>query len=299
MGFQQIVLLKKQRNILGSRIKILSPAKLNLYLNIISKYPLSHKFYNYHYIETIMERISLFDEIDIEVIKNSDILFYTNNKKIDNKSNLCIKSALLLKDRFKIDFGFKIFLNKKIPIGSGLGGGSSNAASIILAIDRLFNLKLSKEELYNIGIEIGSDVNFFISQSQFGYAYGRGERVIPFNSKPLKHLVIWPKVSLSTEKVYKSINFKLTKFLSNANIIYYAIRMADIELLKRVSFNVLEKPAISLCKEIKKIKDFFNKFGVSTYLTGSGSALYTLDGDYSFFKKKISNEWLIFEVSTI
>jgi len=299
MDFQPIVSLKKSKNILGSKIKILSPAKLNLYLNVLRKYPPEHKFYNYHYIETILERISLFDEIYLEVIKKPDILFYTNSKDIDKKFNLCTKTISFLKDKFKINFGFKIFLNKKIPIGSGLGGGSSNAASIILAMNKLLNLNLKKQELYKIGEEIGSDVNFFLSESRFAFAYGRGERVIPFDGKPLKHIIIYPNTPLLTKEVYKFSNFKLTKFLSNVNIIYYAIKNKNLDLLKKVIFNALEKSALSLCKELKDIKRFFAKLSIPVYLTGSGSALFTIGEHRVLFKSKIHKNLKIYTVETI
>jgi len=298
MGFQLIASLKKSKNILGSKIKILSPAKLNLYLNILGKYPPKHKFCNYHYIETILERVSLFDEIYLEVIEKPDILFYSNSKDIDKNFNLCTRTISLLKDKFKINFGFKIFLNKRIPVGSGLGGGSSNAASIILAINRLFNLNLKKEELYKIGEEIGSDVNFFISESSFAYAYGRGERVIPFSGKKLKHVIIWPNIPISTKKVYSISNFKLTKFLSNANIIYYSIKNGDLALLKKVIFNALEKSAISVCEKIRFIKDFFISSGISIYLTGSGSALFTLKENLKF-KNNFFKDYKIYTVETV
>ncbi|MCM8820097.1 MAG: 4-(cytidine 5'-diphospho)-2-C-methyl-D-erythritol kinase, partial [Candidatus Omnitrophica bacterium] len=223
MVSQLIVSLQKHNSIYGSRVKILSPAKLNLYLNVLGKYPINSKFFGYHKIESIMERISIFDEISIEVKRKSDILLYSNYKYLETQDNLCLKAAKLLKKLYKIPYGFKIFLKKNIPIGAGLGGGSSNAASTILGIDALLNLKLSLRELYSCGEALGSDVNFFLSQSPFALVYGRGEGVERFGGKILKHCIFWPKVSLSTATVYKAFNMKLTKFLSNANILRYAI----------------------------------------------------------------------------
>ncbi len=293
-----IVSLERQRNIYGSKILILSPAKLNLYLNVLERYPPTNHNYGYHRIESIMERISIFDRIRMEVLKTPEILFSCSEKSLENKDNLCLKAARLIKEKYTLPYGLRIYLKKVIPVGSGLGGGSSNVASILLGINYLFNLKLPPTDLFSLGSSLGSDVNFFLSQSSLALVKERGEAVYPFFANPLSHLIIWPRISLSTREVYRRLNVKLTRYLSNANIIQYALKRKDIALLQKVIFNVLEKPAFTLCKEIERVKKYFAKKNISLYLSGSGSALYSVGDNVPLSLKAFSQEWLLLRAKT-
>lgn len=286
--------LKRQSNFYGSRVEILSPAKINLYLNILGKYP-----GGFHRIESIVERVSLFDKITIEVSRRPRIEILSNEISIANKDNLCVCAAALLKEEFKLPFNFNIFLNKRIPIGAGLGGGSSNAASTLLGIAGLLNLKLTVPQLYKLGSKLGSDVNFFLSQSSFAFIYGRGEKVIPFSGKKLRHFIVWPKITLSTKKVYRKTRVKLTKFLCNVKILRYALNRGDIFLVKKNIFNVLEKSALGLCGQMDEVKQFFNNQEVFCRVTGSGSALYTISEKTHYkIDGLLPEKWLGFEVQT-
>mgnify|MGYP001242651501 CR=1 FL=1 len=266
-----ILSLKKQPNLYGSKIKILSPAKINLYLNITGKYPKG-----FHRIESIVERISLFDEISIEVKKSPQIIISSNVKSLETKANLCFKAASLIKKEEKIKEGFSIHLEKKIPMGSGLGGGSSNAASTILAIKHLFKLKLTRPQLYSLGKKLGSDVNFFLSQSQFALLKGRGEEVTELKiNRKFSHFIIWPNIHISTKKVYQASRVKLTNFFNNVKILRYALKRNDASLIEKNIFNALEKRAIIVCKDLLKVKSFLGKLDMFSAMTGSGSAFYT------------------------
>lgn len=290
-----ILSLKRQKNLYGSRIKLLSPAKINLYLNILGR-----DASGFHRIESIVERVSLFDTIDLRVRKEPEVRVFSSEKSLRGEENSCVKAACALKKELKIPFGFDIFLRKRIPLGSGLGGGSSNAAITLLGINTLLNLKLTKEKLYPLGAKLGSDVNFFLSQNRFAFLFGRGEKVFPFKGKTLRHLIIWPKIKLSTKKVYEKYEEerpKLTKFFSNVKILRYGLKRGDTFLLKKSIFNVLEKPALSMCEESRKIKEHFNRNGIFSRLTGSGSAFYTiLEGKLPYNNKE--KRWLVFTVQT-
>ncbi|MDD5584692.1 MAG: 4-(cytidine 5'-diphospho)-2-C-methyl-D-erythritol kinase [Candidatus Omnitrophica bacterium] len=295
-----MVSLKKQKNFYGSRVKILSPAKVNLYFNVTGTYPSTSPFAGYHHIESIIERISLCDEIEITVTKAQGVKIISNKKSLENRDNLCVKAASLLAQKRKLPFGFIVTLTKRIPMGSGLGGGSSNAASTLLGLNALLGLRLSLKELYALGACLGSDVNFFLSQSQFAYVQGRGEQVTPFNAKPLHHVIVWPAVNLSTKAVYQNTRVKLTKFLSNANIIKYALKKGDISLLKQNLFNALEESALSLCGQLRKAKVCFDKKGIFCRMTGSGSALYTISRklETARFGSMHPKHWLVVSVKT-
>jgi len=199
MASQAVVSQKKQSRYYANNIKLLSPAKINLYLNILGKYPSG-----FHKIESIVERISLCDKIIVKLVKHNDIKIFCNRKDLENKDNLCVKAAKLLKTKYHIKHGFDIYLTKSIPVGAGLGGGSSNAAAVILAMNELCTLNLDQKDLYALGSLIGSDVNFFLSQSSFAIISGRGEKVNPFKGSVFSHVIIWPKVYLSTKRILKN-----------------------------------------------------------------------------------------------
>jgi 4-diphosphocytidyl-2-C-methyl-D-erythritol kinase len=291
-----IVSLKRQKSLYNSKIKVLSPAKINLYLNITGRYP-----NGFHRIESIFERVSFFDEITIEIVKKPEIQILSNCKDLETNSNLCYKAAHLLWQKAKLPFGFKIFLNKRIPVGSGLGGGSSNAASTLIGIDQLLSLKLSKEELYCLGAKLGSDVNFFLSRKSFAFVYGRGEKVVPFKGSQLYHDIVWPRINLSTRKVYENTRVKLTKFLSNVNIVKYAIIKQDVKLLRKNIFNVLERGALTLCTRLETVKRLLNEKGIFSKVTGSGSAFYTViekEAARNKIDRFLPKEWLRCRVQT-
>lgn len=295
MGSPLVQSLQRSSNICKNRIKILSPAKLNLYLNILGKYPSG-----YHEIESIVERVSICDHITIEPTKDPSIRLTCDKKDLETPDNLCVKAAELAQKTLKLPFGFKIDLVKRIPVGAGMGGGSTNAASVLLALDTLLGLKLSLSRLYSLGEQLGSDVNFFLSQSRFAIIRGRGERVEPFEGKTLYHRVVWPGIMLSTKRVYLNTNAKLTKFIDNVKIIQHAIKRGDAALLRSSIFNALEKSALSECVRLQKAKAHLNAAGGPFRVTGSGSALYSVeDCNAGNFKGPVPANWLALNVHTL
>lgn len=291
------VSLKKRKNLYASTVKVLSPAKINLYLNILGKY--SNGF---HRIESIVERVSLFDEITIRTTESKAVTISSNVKSLENNTNLCVQAAKALMKKNKLPCGFDIFLKKQIPVGAGLGGGSSNAASTLIGINELMGLKLPDSALYRLGAKLGSDVNFFISQSPFAFISGRGEKTVPFKGKRLRHLIFWPGISLATKKVYAAQRVKLTKVFSNVKILTHAIKKGDKDLIKKNIFNALEAPALRISKELREAKEYLVQKGIEAKVTGSGSALYTvLDGTTAHkIEGKLANKgWLVFAVCTV
>ncbi|UCC94831.1 MAG: 4-(cytidine 5'-diphospho)-2-C-methyl-D-erythritol kinase [Candidatus Omnitrophota bacterium] len=310
-----VVSLRKQKGCYGSRVKLISPAKINLYLNILGEYrsPVPTKKDQFCRIESIVERISLFDEITVTVQKTPNIEIAVDEEDFKVNDNLCCRAAELLKKTFSLPFGFRIKLKKKIPVGSGLGGGSSNAATVLLGISMLLGLKMRQEDLYSLGAALGSDVNFFLSRSPFAYLSGRGEKVSLIQGEKLHHFVIWPKVILPTKKVYQAYRsdsskklavgrgrVKLTKFFSNVKIMKYALKRGDVFLLKKSTFNILERYALALCKEVRQVKDYLERRGICAKVTGSGSALYTImeRSSLSRIRGILPKKWLVFTAHT-
>ncbi len=275
-----------------------APAKINLYLNILGK-----RRDGYHDICSIVERISLFDEIEIVLNDTKSIRFFCNIEKLNNSQNLAVKSAELLRREYGIKEGFDIFLNKKIPVGSGLGGASSDAATVLLALNKLLRLKLTLKELYRLGKRLGSDVNFFLSQAKFALILGRGEEVYPLkNDLLLRHILILPNFSSSTKWVYEAYNLKLTTHLDNVKLMFYSLKNRDKFLLEKLIFNALTKPYLRIYRQAREIFGVISqKEGYYFSLTGSGSAIFILnkeklDKDISETLRKLGVKFL--EVTT-
>ena len=252
-----------------SKIKVYPPAKINIYLNIVGKYG-----DGFHKIESIVNRINLFDELTIERIGTDDIIFSCSDKSLEG-NNLCTKAACLLKEKFNLP-GFNIRLNKNIPVGAGLGGGSSDAAYTLLGINKLMGLGLSKEELFKFGLRLGSDVNFFAAQSSWAYISRRGGDVEPLNiDTKFSYLLVYPHIRVSTKLVYEAAKPYLTKFVDNVNILKYALGRKDYLLVEELSFNCLEKSALSVYSELKSIRELFRREKFFYQLSGSGSVFFT------------------------
>ncbi|MFH0858237.1 MAG: 4-(cytidine 5'-diphospho)-2-C-methyl-D-erythritol kinase [Candidatus Omnitrophota bacterium] len=161
------------------KLTLNSYAKLNLYLSVLGM-----RRDGYHNILTIFERISLADKIVLKNRADNKINLICEKKglPLDHCENLAYKSAKLLQQSFKLNKGVDIEIIKNIPIGSGMAGGSSNAAYTLIGLNKLWNLKLKQTQLTSLAAKIGSDVPFFIYDSSFAIGKGRGERIKPLKS---------------------------------------------------------------------------------------------------------------------
>ena len=180
-----------------SAMQVLAPAKINLSLKILGR-----RSDGFHEIETLVAPISLADKIDIER-QSRWIDFSCDDPTVPSgDENLVVRAAKAFFEKTKISGGIGIKLDKKIPHGAGLGGGSSDAASVLVALNRLFKTKLSREELAKLGSTIGSDVTFFLCESA-AVCKGRGEIVHPTKLKEkLSILLLKPGFSVSSGWAY-------------------------------------------------------------------------------------------------
>jgi 4-diphosphocytidyl-2-C-methyl-D-erythritol kinase len=178
-------------------MQVLAPAKINLSLKILGR-----RGDGFHEIETLIAPISLYDKIDIEK-QSRWIDFSCDDPTVPSgDENLVVRVAKAFFEKTKISGGVGIKLHKKIPHGAGLGGGSSDAAATLRALNQLFKSKLSREELANLGSNIGSDVSFFVFESA-AVCKGRGEIVEPTNlKKKLSILLLKPGFSVSSAWAY-------------------------------------------------------------------------------------------------
>ena len=177
-------------------LSLRSPAKLNLMLNITGR-----REDGYHLLETVFQFIDLCDHLSFVVTDSSDVTRLTGNSPVAASEDILLRAAGLLQDRFDVDKGISINIDKRIPIGGGLGGGSSNAATCLLALNRLWGLDLSLRQLAEIGLELGADVPVFI-HGRAAWATGIGEVLETIDLAEPTYVVIDPKIEISSAKVF-------------------------------------------------------------------------------------------------
>ncbi len=268
-----------------------SPAKINLYLRVINK-----RKDGFHNIETVFERINLFDSLQLKKNNLNKIRIFCKHPGVPaDSSNLCFKAAQLLKDEFSLRQGVDIRLIKRIPVAAGLGGGSGNAAFVLLGLNKLWRLRLRKKELLRFAAKLGSDVAFFVSGKRFALGRGRGERIFGIKGvKPLWHILVVPAIKLSTARVYRGLNLRLTKKKVSVNILIHALRKNSVSLAARYLKNDLERAAFCIQPSLLKLKDKLKSLGVEgVTLSGSGSALFGLadsQNEAERLKKEIKNK---------
>jgi len=290
-----------------SKLVIQSFAKVNLYLSVINKRP-----DNYHNLNTLFERINLSDKIVLTSRADNLIKVSCNNSLVpSDESNLCSKAARLLQDKTKAKMGLNIKIIKRIPVGAGLGGGSGNAAAVLLGLNKLWKLNLTKAKLAKIASGIGSDVAFFIYEAPFALGTSRGEKIRILNKLnriKLWHIVVVPKIHVSTPLIYS----KFDEF-SGLTRPAYDVKLLTSTLVKKtlslrsggLLFNSLETVTLKLYPEVKRLKDKLGALGLKNILmSGSGPAVFAVVSSKNKAQllsnklKKEEKSWRVFSVST-
>ena len=250
-------------------MKYFAPAKINLFLDVLNK-----RDDGYHNLSMIMQTIDLCDEIDIE--KAEKISLECNKDGIPlNEKNLVWKAADLFFEYTKINGGCKIYLKKVIPDGAGLGGGSSDAAQVLIALNEIYDTKLSNEQLKGIAVKIGADVPFFIDKGCC-LAEGIGDILTPIENNTNPYVLVYkPEVSISTKWVYESLNLN-NKKEKNKDELIELLRVGNMKFYDGI-FNVLEDVSITKYPEIEDVKNKFKNLGATNaMMTGSGSAVFAI-----------------------
>ncbi|HQU31294.1 MAG: 4-(cytidine 5'-diphospho)-2-C-methyl-D-erythritol kinase [Planctomycetia bacterium] len=268
------------------KIKIAAPAKINLFLEILGK-----RQDGYHEIETVMQEISLYDYIHMED-RNEDIELTCSNSTLSvGEDNLVLKAARLFQRESGIFRGVKIHLDKRIPVGAGLGGGSSDAVATLFGLNKLWRVGYDDAKLLSLAEKLGSDTPFFVLGNT-AICKGRGDVIIPHNLQtPYHYVVVYPRFEVSTATVYKNFKFVLTKNLKDVRVFLQSLDSGNPEKLGASLHNRLEDVVFRLYPEIEKIKKTLAKLGFcGILLSGSGSALYGLcrgERDSKEIEKKI------------
>ena len=252
-------------------ITIKSPAKINLALDIVGK-----REDGYHEIETVMHQVELCDLIKVE---DSDEMKIDCNDKIPLKGNLVLKAVKLLKGRYNLTRNVSITIEKNIPVAAGLGGGSSNAALTLIALDKLWGLNLKQEELISLAKEIGSDVPFFIAGNA-AYATGKGELLQKLDPINFYAVLINPGFDVSTKWAYESLNLDLTGKKSASREILKCVKRNNLREIAKFLHNDFETVVLDKYPLLKEIKDSLVANGaLNSVMSGSGPTIFGIFED--------------------
>ena len=254
-------------------MKILSPAKINLFLHVRGK-----RSDGYHELYSLMCRITLFDEISLQVGRGKAIQVHCDHPGVPaDDTNLAHRAARLFQSKLDSVQGIDIDLKKSIPVAAGLGGGSSNAASILMALNTYFERPFSREQLMEFGLTLGADVPFFIFRKP-AIASGIGEKLEAFEGElPYHILLLYPGFNVSTAETYQNLNFGLTKVekkptsnhlkLNRFNPAHHLAN--DLERVTSQKYN-----EIGLAKE-----KLLNLGAIGALMSGSGPTVFGLFND--------------------
>ena len=245
-------------------MKFLAPAKVNLSLRVLRR-----RDDGFHDIETLMAPISIFDTLEIERQAGGGLQFTCSDAALPTgDGNLAVRAARIFCEKFSCEPHLRIALKKEIPHGAGLGGGSSDAATVLLALDHLFETKLPREELSRLAAELGSDVPFFIQQSA-AWCRGRGVIVEPCAVPPLPLLLIKPPFGVPTPWAYK--NWRDSLEIPSVN--YAPQPFAWGELV-----NDLERPVFEKYLQLAELKQWLlaQPETAGALMSGSGATVFAL-----------------------
>lgn len=251
-------------------MEILAPAKINLFLNVGEK-----RLDHFHEFQSIAVKVSLYDRITLS--EDTGISIQAPDW-IPDEENLAYRAALLLKEKSRSEKGCSIILEKNIPAGAGLGGGSSDAASVLKGLNKLWGLDYEIRELEKIGSKLGSDVNMFLHPGGC-FAYGRGEKVskLPYGRKKNHNIIlIAPDINISTEKVYSKYTGGRLTPKDELDRIIRDYRQGD---WSSILGNDLEKTVLSEYHILQDLKNRLINWGAHPLLSGSGSCIFALAED--------------------
>ena len=244
-----------------------APAKLNLFLQITGK-----RDDGYHNLQTVFQFLDLADRLRIVVRDDGKILRKTDNEGVKAEDDLVIKAARALKAATASEMGADIYLQKILPMGGGVGGGSSDAATTLVVLNYLWETGLDVSKLAEIGLSLGADVPIFI-HGQASFAQGVGEQLEAVSPVESWYLVVQPDVHISTAEIFN--DEQLTRDSS-------AIRICDLQIGTKNEAqvfdelgNVFEPVVAKQYPEVAEVIQHLKKYSNTTRLTGSGACVFT------------------------
>jgi 4-diphosphocytidyl-2-C-methyl-D-erythritol kinase len=241
-----------------------SPAKLNLFLHIVGR-----RADGYHLLQSVFQLIDWCDTVSLKRIPENDIRRINPIPGVHPENDLIVRAAKLLKEFCQIDCGVEINLKKVIPMGAGLGGGSSDAATTLIGLNTLWNLNLDQKTLCELGLQLGADVPFFIFGKN-AFVEGIGEKIQEISLDTHDFLVIFPKQGVETKSIFQDP--ELTRDHGQITIDgFLASPWTDLS-------NDCQAVAMRLCPEVKQALDWIGQAvpGSEPRMSGSGSSVFTV-----------------------
>ncbi|MCB5191502.1 4-(cytidine 5'-diphospho)-2-C-methyl-D-erythritol kinase [Methylobacillus arboreus] len=233
-----------------------APAKINLFLHITGRRP-----DGYHLLQSVFRLLDHGDTVHIRPRLDGLIRRTEDIPGVPEAEDLCIRAARLLKQHTASPLGADIYVTKRTPMGGGLGGGSSDAATVLLALNRLWNLNLSREKLIALGLALGADVPFFIF-GENAWVEGIGEKLKSIQLPPANYLVITPQIHISTAEIFASK--QLTRDTNPTTIAAF---------LRDLVHNDLETVVSRQYPEVAKSLDWLSQFSKAR-MSGSGASVF-------------------------
>ncbi len=258
-------------------LAVRAPAKVNLSLEVLGTRP-----DGYHEIRTVMQAVSLWDDLGFAARSDGQVRLHCRDPELAAEGeNLVVRAALSLQQHVGVERGVDIVLRKRIPVGGGLGGGSSDCAVTFLALRRLWGLDIELEELSALAARQGSDAPFFL-RGGTALCEGRGERVKPVGcAERIHHVLIMPGYRVSTAEVYRRAGGSLTSCGDASNNVIVAVRTGDVQLLSSAVCNDLQEPALSAYQRLGALWTELEEARAlgevkQVLLSGSGSSFFAV-----------------------
>jgi 4-diphosphocytidyl-2-C-methyl-D-erythritol kinase len=254
-------------------LEVVTRAKVNLSLEVLRRRP-----DGYHEVETILQSIDLADRMRVEITDDGAVEIACTTPGVPtDESNLCHRAIVAMRRFAGPTLGARIVLEKRVPAGAGLGGGSANAAGILLAVDRALGLRASKSDLARTAAALGSDVPFML---RGGTMLGRGRGEILTPVEPLKRgyfVVVKPQVSIPTAWAYSRLNFRLTGHRPRLNVRAVSAVLARFPKAELPFRNALEQAVFPAYPSVAKLwEELISERPCFASMTGSGSAVYAI-----------------------
>ncbi len=254
------------------KITLKAYGKINLVLYVGEK-----REDGYHELSSVMQSVDLYDLVTVKKNDSGEIILLSNSDQIPfDDTNIAVKTAKLMKEEFKLSSGYDIYIEKNIPIGGGMAGGSTNAAAVISAINKIEKIGLSLDEMCALGKKIGADVPFCIHQKT-ALAEGIGEKlkdVTPLSDCYI--LLVNPNINISTGKIFRMMDEEKREKKDCGNMIA-ALEVGDFEKISKYLDNDMQKYTARICEPIGEIVNKIKEIGASgAIMSGSGSTCFGL-----------------------
>lgn len=254
----------------GWDIKWPAPAKINRFLHIIGQ-----RKDGYHLLQSVFQFLDIYDLLQFSQTNDNKITLKSNFEDIPESDNLVFKAAQILKMHSDVSTGVTITLNKNLPSGAGLGGGSSDAATTLIALNHLWGLHLPLDELAKLGVRLGADVPFFV-MGETAFVEGIGEKITPIVIDSPCFLLQIPQYSISTKKIFSNTELKRdTTNISLNNLTGKADKDNKIIPLGNFGHNDCEPVVLKNYPEMTLLFDWIRPFS-SARLTGTGSCVFSM-----------------------